>query len=257
MSAQTVGLEVADRVATVTLQRPPVNALDLPTRQRLLDLFDELGERDDVGCVILTGAGRNFCAGADIKERAGLADEPARQAKLNRLVGEMFFAVMDSPKPVIAAINGPAIGAGMVLALCCDVLLAAETATFAMPEIDVGIAGGVKFLARHLGPSKARRLLLTGERAPARELHRLGMIEECVAPEKLPATARALAATIAAKSPLVLRRLKESFAAVEEMSLRGAYRHEQRVAVETSRSADSREAKRAFLEKRKPVFTGR
>jgi len=257
MGAETVELEVAERVATVTLRRPPVNALDRPTRQRLLDLFDALGERDDVHCVILTGAGRTFCAGADIKERAGLADEPGQQAKLNRLVGEMFFAVMESPKPVIAAVNGPAIGAGMVLALCCDVLLAADTATFAMPEIDVGIAGGVRFLARHLGPSKARRLLLTGERAPAGELHRLGVIEECLAPGRLLPGARALAATIAAKSPLVLRRLKESFSVVEELSLREAFRVEQRVSVETSRSADSREAKRAFLEKRKPVFTGR
>jgi enoyl-CoA hydratase len=257
MTTENIGLTVADHIATVTLQRPPVNALNRAARQELIDIFDALHDHTDVRCIVLTGSGRTFCAGADIKERAGLADEPGIQLKLNRLVRDLFMSVKECSKPVIAAVNGPALGAGMCLALCCDILLAAETAIFAMPEIDVGIAGGIKFLSPHLGPSKSRRLLLTGQRVPAQELYRRGVIEECVPADRLMPAALALAGEIAAKSPLVVRLLKESFNMVENLSFRDGYQLEQNTSVEMSRSEDSKEAKRAFIEKRKPVFKGR
>jgi len=126
-----------------------------------------------------------------------------------------------------------------------------------MPEVDVGLAGGVKFLQRHLTPSKARRMLLTGQRVPARELYRLGVVEECVAATDLMPVAMALAADIASKSPLAVRMLKESFNAVETQTLRDGYRLEQNMTVALSRSEDAREARTAFVEKRKPVFKGR
>jgi enoyl-CoA hydratase len=254
---EAIRLEVSDHVATITISRPPVNAMDRAARRAMIDAFDSLSDRDDVRCVVLTGDGRTFCAGADVKERAAIKDGPGEHLRLNRLVYEWFQSVREFPKPVIGAINGPAIGAGMCMALCCDILVAADHAVFAMPEIDRGIAGGVKFLDRHFPPGKWRRLLLTGKRVTAPELHRLGVIEECVPLESLAACARALADEIAAKSPVAVRMLKESFNMVENLSFRDGYQLEQQTSIRMSRTEDAQEAKLAFLEKRKPVFKGR
>jgi enoyl-CoA hydratase len=257
MQFENLKLDVNDFVATVTLNRPPVNALGRAIRQEMLTVFDALHDRQDVRSVVLTGGGRIFCAGADIKERALMTGAPGEYGSLNRLVREVFYSVMECSKPVIAAVNGPALGAGFALTLCCDIIVAAEAAIFAMPEVDVGIAGGVKFLQRHLTPSKARRLLLTGQRIPAAELYRLGVVEECVPGDQLLPTALGIARDIASKSPLAVQMLKQSFNAVENLTLRDGYRVEQDMTVELSRSDDAREAKQAFIEKRKPVFTGR
>lgn len=257
MPLQHLELTVADHIATVTLNRPPVNAFNRAIRQEMVDTFDALSDRADVRVIILTANGMQFCAGADIKERTQLTGEPGEYGALNRLVREMFYSVMECSKPVIAAVNGAALGAGMALTLCCDILLASEDAVFGMPEVDVGLAGGVKFLERHLGPSKSRRMLLTGQRVPAAELYRLGVLEECVPAAALMSTAAALAAEIAGKSPLAVRMLKDSFNAVENQTLRDGYRLEQNMTVSLSRTEDAREARQAFVEKRKPVFKGR
>lgn len=257
MQLEGLLIDVQDHVATVTLNRPPVNALSRPLRQSVTSAFDALADRDDVRVVILTARGATFCAGADIKERAALAGDPGEYAALNRLVREMFYSIMECSRPVIAAVNGAALGAGMAITLCCDMIIAAEEATFGMPEVDVGLAGGVKFLERHLTPSKARRMLLTGQRVPARELYRLGVLEECVPAASLMPAAMALAREIAQKSPMAVRMLKESFNAVENMTLRDGYRLEQNMTVALSKTEDAKEAKQAFVEKRKPVFKGR
>lgn len=257
MQLQHVKLDVADYVATVTLDRPPVNALGRAIREELLWIFDTLHDRDDVRAVVLTGQGRIFCAGADIKERSQMTGEAGEYGRLNRLVREVFYSVMECSKPVIAAVNGPALGAGFALSSCCDIILASEDAIFAMPEVDVGLAGGVKFLQRHFWPSKARRLLLTGQRVPAAELYRLGVLEECLPAAALMPAATAMARDIAAKSPLAVRMLKESFNMVENLTLRDGYRLEQDKTVQLTASDDAREARQAFIEKRKAVFTGR
>jgi enoyl-CoA hydratase len=220
-------------------------------------MFDAIGDRQDIRAVVLTGAGKTFCAGADIKERTELTGEPGEYNELNRLAREMFYSILECPKPVVAAVNGHALGAGMAIALCCDILLASQDAVFGMPEIDVGLAGGVKYLQRHLPPSKVRRLLLTGQRISATELYRLGVLEECVPANDLMPQAMALAAEIASKSPMTVRLLKESFVAVENLSLRDGYRLEQNVSKAMSQTADAQEAQLAFVQKRKPVFTGR
>lgn len=257
MKLEHLKVDIDDGVATVTMNRPPVNALGRAMRLEMIDVFDTLNDRADVRCVILTAAGRTFCAGADIKERAALADEPGDHGRLNRIVREVFYSVMECSKPVIAAVNGPAIGAGFALTLCCDILVAAQEATFAMPEVDVGMAGGVKFLQRHFSPSKSRWLLLSGERLPAQELYRLGVIEAAIPLAELMPTARRMARTLADKSPVAVKAIKDSFNAVESMSLRDGYRLEQNKTVDLNRSDDAKEAKRAFIEKRKPRFTGR
>jgi enoyl-CoA hydratase len=252
-----IDLQVRDHVAVVTLQRPPVNATNRAMRLELTRLFDAIGDRQDIRAVVLTGAGKTFCAGADIKERTELTGEPGEYNELNRLAREMFYSILECPKPVVAAVNGHALGAGMAIALCCDILLASQDAVFGMPEIDVGLAGGVKYLQRHLPPSKVRRLLLTGQRISAPELYRLGVLEECVPPNELMPQAMAVAGEIASKSPMTVRLLKESFTAVESMSLRDGYRLEQNVSKAMSQTADAQEAQLAFVQKRKPVFTGR
>lgn len=170
------------------MNRPPVNALGRGIRQEIVEVFDALNDRPDVRAVVLTASGKIFCAGADIKERSLLTGEAAEYGKLSRLVREAFYCVMECAKPVVVAVNGAALGAGFALTLSCDILLAADDAVFAMPEVDVGLAGGVKFLQRHLSPSKSRMLLLTGRRVSARELYRLGVLEACVpASELMPA----------------------------------------------------------------------
>ncbi|MDB5369252.1 MAG: putative carnitinyl-CoA dehydratase [Roseomonas sp.] len=257
MDLTTLRLEVADGIATVTLDRPPVNAQNRVLREELLWLFDTLSDREDVRVIILTGAGNSFSAGADIKERIGLVQEPGDYLRHNRLTREFFHVVADCAKPVIVAVNGPAIGAGFALMSCCDILLMAEEAWVQMPELDVGLAGGAAFLLRHFSPSAARTMFFTGRRVAARDLYRRGIVEACVPQAALMDTALELAREIGAKSPVAVAKAKHAFGTVEEMPFRDGYRFEQGVTVELSRTADAREAQRAFVEKRKPVFQGR
>jgi len=257
MDLTTLRLDVTDGVATVTLDRPPVNAQNRALREELLWLFDTLSDRADVRAIVLTGAGNSFSAGADIKERVGLVQEPGDYLRHNRLTREFFHVVADCAKPVIAAVNGPAIGAGFALMSCCDILLMAEEAWVQMPELDVGLAGGAAFLRRHFSPSTARMLFFTGRRVAAAELYRRGIVEACLPRVELLAAAQEMAREIAAKSPLAVTKAKHAFSTVETMPFRDAYRFEQSVTIELSHSEDAREAQRAFVEKRKPVFRGR
>ncbi len=257
MDLTTCRFEVADGVGTITLDRPPVNAQNRRLREEITRLFDACSDRADISCVVLTGAGKSFSAGADIKERVGLVQEPGDYIGHNRLTREFFYAPMDCLKPVICAANGPAIGAGFALMLACDILLASDTCWVQMPELDVGLAGGAKFLSEHFSRSTARMLFFTGRRIPAAELHRLGLIEPVVPQDQLMPTAMQMAREIAQKSPLALRQAKRSFNVVESMPYREAYRFEQTITEELSRNEDTQEAQRAFLEKRKPVFKGR
>jgi enoyl-CoA hydratase len=246
-----------DGIATVVFDRPPVNAQNLTSREEFIRLFDALGDRDDVRVVVLTGKGDMFSAGADIKERVGMIKEPGDYTRNNRTVREFFYAARDCAKPVICAVNGPALGAGVALALSCDIVIASDNAYFSMPEINIGLAGGAGFLMEHLGRSKARAMYLTGRRVPAAEMYRLGTIENCVARDKLMETAMELAREIASKSPFAVRNIKRTLNTIEEMPVRDAYRYEQTVTVELSHSEDAKEAQRAFIEKRKPVFKGK
>src|SRR5687767_14894041 len=150
MDAEHYRVDIAEFVATVTINRPPVNAINRQSREELVRIFDALSDRDDVRAVVLTGAGDIFSAGADIKERSTMVQAPGDYLRHNRLTREFFYAVTDCTKPVVGAINGAALGAGLVLTLSCDIILASDNAVFAMPEIDVGLAGGASFITRHL-----------------------------------------------------------------------------------------------------------
>lgn len=250
MDLQHFKLSIEDRIATVLFDRPPVNAQNRRVREEITHVFDTLSDDPDVGCVILTGSGRVFSAGADIKERSGMTASKGDYIRHNRLTRESFYAIRDCTKPVICAVNGPAIGAGFALMANCDILLAADTAYIQMPEIDVGLAGGAKFL-EILPRSKARMLFFTGRRMSAQELYRIGVIEACLPAEELMPAAREIAAEIAAKMPGVLQRVKHSVNVVEDMSLREGYRFEQGISAELSLTEETRSAQRAFAERRR------
>jgi enoyl-CoA hydratase len=256
MTEQTITLEVKDYVAVATLNRPPVNAMNWAMRHRIIEIMDQANDREDIRVVLLTGAGNVFCAGADLKERPDV-NNPGQFNWHNRLTRESFNCIKECSKPVICAVNGAALGAGFALMAFCDIMLASENAVFGMPEIDVGLAGGAAMLHEMFGKSKMRRMMFTGQRIPAAELYRLGVIEACVPREKLFDEAMALATEIAGKAPLGIKYAKTSCNMVELMPAKDAYRFEQNFTYELSKTEDAMEARKATLEKRKPVFKGR
>ena len=170
------------------------------------------------------------------------------------MVRASFSCVRECGKPVIAAVNGAAIGAGCVLALCCDIILAAESGFLSMTEVEHGLAGGVSHVRRHFGESDARLLIYTARRVTGPELLRMGVASACVPGDALLSTARQIAQEIAAKSPMSIRAAKRSFDVTEELPLNDGYRFEQSQTVALANSEDFREAQRAFAEKRKPDF---
>ncbi|RYJ01718.1 MAG: enoyl-CoA hydratase/isomerase family protein [Acetobacteraceae bacterium] len=254
---QCFTLTVAEGIATVTINRPPVNAQNGRFRDEIIRIFDRLHDTPEVLAIVLTGAGRVFSAGADLKERPGLSGEPGAYPRHNRLVRAGFACVMECEKPVICAINGAAIGAGCALALSADILVAGESAFLSMTEVDVGLAGGVKHVLRHFGQSDARLMIMTARRITGPELLRMNVVSACVPDAELLETAMGIAREIAGKVPLAVRAAKRSFNLVEDLPLHEGYRYEQSQTVALSTSEDTKEAQRAFAEKRKPVFTGR
>lgn len=257
MEYKTLLLEIDQRIATVTLNRPPVNAQNAELRAEITAVFDMLSDRDDVSVVVLTGSGKVFSAGADIRERPNLGATPGAYGRHNRLVRESYYAVVECSKPVIAAINGPAMGAGFGLVMAADIWVASEEAFVSMPEINVGLAGGVTFLQKVFGRSRARRMFYTGMKVSAQELYRLGLVEACLPADQLMPFTMEIARDMASKSPIALRLAKEAARMTELMPTRDAYRYEQGNTVALSRTEDALEAQMAFLEKRAPVYVGR
>ncbi len=257
MDSEIIRCVVQDHIALVTMDRPPVNAVNAQFHEEMMRVFDTLSDREDVRVAILTGAGKVFCAGADIKARLEREPQPGDFWQHSRRAREAFHSIVECRVPVIAAINGPALGAGLGIAASCDLLLASESAVLGLPEINVGLLGGGRHTMRLLPHSKARRMMFTGQRLSGAELYRLGVVEECVPADTLMDTARALAVEIAGKSPIAIRLAKHAMNTIEFMSLRDGYRFEQNMTGELSKSEDSREAMRAFVEKRPPVFKGR
>jgi enoyl-CoA hydratase len=244
-------------IAVVTIDNPPVNAHSAEVLEEMASTFDAIADRDDVRVAILTGAGRVFCAGADIKSRSGRAREPGDHWQTSRVAREAYHSIRECQKPVIGALNGPALGGGLAFAASCDMLIASERGCLGLPEIDVGLLGGGRHAQRLFGHSRLRRMMLTGHRVFGPELYRLGVVEACVPPEQLMPAALELAREVAAKSPVAIKLAKHALNTIEELSLRDGYRFEQTLTGQLSQTEDSKEAMRAFVEKRKPEFTGR
>ncbi|WP_126979095.1 enoyl-CoA hydratase/isomerase family protein [Frigidibacter oleivorans] len=252
MNLETLSVSVADYIATVTIDRPPVNAQNNKLRDEMQLVMDSLGDRTDVRAIVLTGAGKAFSAGADLAERP--TQELGVYTAHNRRVRASFDCILECPKPVIAAVNGPAIGAGCVTALCCDILVFSEKGYLQMTEVTVGLAGGVSHVRRHLSESDARLMLFTARRIYGPDLLRMGVASACTAPEDLLETAMGIARDIARASPSAVRAAKASFQVTEGQSVYEGYRFEQGQTKALSTSEDSAEAMAAFREKRAPVF---
>ena len=253
MDLALIRLDVADHIAVVTMDAPPVNAQNKQFNLEMAYVFDTISDRADCRVAVLTGAGKVFSAGADLKARANL-DDPGEKWQHNRRARESYHAIRECQKPVIAALNGPALGAGLAVAASCDVLVAAEEASLGLPEIDVGLLGGGKHAQRLFPHSTLRRMMFTGYRVPGPELYRLGVVEACVPSDRLMDAAMDIARTIAAKSPAAIRLAKQSLNTIEDMSLRDGYRYEQTMTSQLAGHPDSSEAAAAFLEKRTPNF---
>ena len=256
-----IRLEVdADRhVAVVTIDRPPVNPVH-GNEIVLRSLFQSFADMTEVSCVVLTGAGeRAFCAGIDLRAAPSNGGPTMGQrVDSGRSWREAKASVFECAVPVIGAINGPAVGAGVGLAASCDILVAADHARFAMTELDVGALGGGSALLRLVGPQKMRRLYFTCDFVTAQELHELGTIDQVVPSAELLDTALALAARIAEKSPALLRMAKASLNRMEKSltDWDAAYRIEQDYSARLSQFEDAREARQARAERRPPVWQG-
>jgi enoyl-CoA hydratase len=231
MENNLIKTTIEDHIAVVTMDAPPVNAQSREFVEELISVFDELNETPTVRVIVLTGAGKVFSAGADIKSRGKVGAVPGDTYRHLRRAREIGFSIMESNKPVIAAVNGPALGAGMGLAICSDIILASDNAVFGLPEIDIGLMGGVRHTMRLFPHSLTRRMVLSGYRVPAEELYRRGIIEACVPREQLMDEAMKMARIIASKSPMALKLAKRAINTVETMGLKDGYRFEKRPAV--------------------------
>jgi len=249
--------QTEQRTALVRLNRPKqLNALNGAVMDELCAALEQLDRDDGVRAVVVTGNERAFAAGADIGEMAGAT--PIDMLITNR-IGQ-WDRIRKVSKPVIAAVNGWALGGGCELAMTLDLIVAGEGAKFGQPEISIGVipgAGGTQRLTRAIGKAKAMRMILTGEPISAREAEAAGLVAVVTQDELVVEDALALAATIAQKSPLALRMAKEAVNAAYEMSLTDALAHERRLFYLLFASQDQKEGMAAFLEKRSPDFTGR
>lgn len=258
---RNIRLEIEDRIALLTFNRPEVlNALNRETLQELQAALAQLKHDDAVGAVILTGAGEKaFVAGADIKELARI--ETALQAREGSLRGQAIFDEIENfPKPVIAAVNGFALGGGCEMAMACHLRIAAEEAQFGQPEVKLGIIpgyGGTQRLTRLVGKGLAMELVLSGQLISAAEALRIGLVNKVVKRNELLAVCRQLTSAILANGPLALRYSIEAINRGAEMPLPQAQALEATLFGLSCASEDRKEGTQAFMKKRKPVFRGR
>jgi len=260
MSEVNVRLELDGPFATVTVDRPKsLNALDTRTLQELEKAMAELSRREQLRGVIVTGAGEKaFVAGADIAAMNGMnADQARHFGALGQRVMDVIAAL---PVPVIAAVNGFALGGGCELALACDFIYASENARFGLPEVSLGILpgfGGTQRLSRLVGRARAKELIFTGDMIDAARAKEIGLVLDVVPLASLLGHARAALERIAKKGPLAVRRAKEAIDRGADLELADGLIIERQVFSDLFDSADRREGMKAFLEKRPPVFTGR
>ncbi len=256
--------EAKDGIATLTLNRPErLNALGGTLRQDLFDAVTRAGADPEVRVMVVTGAGKGFCSGGDVKAmgeaKAGQRERPLIE-KIAPGRDRTLLAMREAPQPIIAAVNGAAAGAGMNLALGCDIRIASTAAKFTQAFVKRGLHpdwGGTYFLPRVVGMAKACEMIFTGEVIDAAEALRLGIVSRVVAPEELLPAAYDIARRIAAGPPVAIRLAKRSLYANEDLDLRGALQIEtmaQNICFETE---DATEGIRAFGEKRAPTFKGR
>jgi len=245
----------SDGVATVMLDRAPANAVDRDMYIEIAALFGDPDIMGDVRAIVLGGEGRFFCAGNDLDEFATMT--PANGTERMWRVREAFFAIQDCPVPVIGAVHGAALGSGLAIAASCDLVLAAPTAKFGLPELTVGVMGGAAHLARLASQPIVRRMYFTGEAIEARQLVEWGASIFIHEGDGLIEEAKRLARRTASFSPTAVRLAKQILDRVELMDLQPGYAFEQGFTVKMSGHPDSKEALRAFAEKRPAKYAPR
>jgi enoyl-CoA hydratase len=260
MEYANILVSVSDRIATVTINRPKsLNALNPATMRELSAAFEDVASRQDVGVVLLTGAGEKaFVAGADISEMRHFT---TLQALEFGLFGQGVLERIERlPQPVIGVVNGYALGGGCELAMACDLLIAADTAKFGQPEVNLGIIpgyGGTQRLPRLVGRNLAKELVLTGEMITAQRAYEIGLVNRVVPQAGLMDAAREMAAKILAKGPVAVRTAKMAMNRGLDLDLSNACALEANVFAVGFSTDDRVEGMTAFLEKRRPAFTGK
>ncbi len=260
MAFTTLRYETDGALATITLAREHrLNAIDRQMVTELTEVVDVLEADSAVRVVLVTGAGRAFCAGADIKERAENAGDLSLQ-RTSVQISPLFRRLERLEQIVIAAVNGPAAGGGCELAMACDLRIASSAATFALPEVRLGIlpgAGGTQRLPRLVGPARAKEMMLLGNFIPAEQALAWGLVNRVVPPDALIAEARGLAEGLLKLAPLALSGIKGAVNVALEADLDTGLQYEQHVSHSLAMTEDRREGYQAFVEKREPRFQGR
>jgi enoyl-CoA hydratase/carnithine racemase len=258
MTAPVVIVErPADGVALIRINRPDArNALNMEVRRLIAGYLTEMGDDDAIRCIILTGNEKSFAAGADIKEMAGAGTIEM----MARGTHKLWRTIAACPKPVIAAVNGFALGGGCELAMTCDIIIAGESAKFGQPEVKIGIipgGGGTQRLTRAAGKYKALRYILTGDLFGAKEAFEMGLASEIVPDAEVEKRAVEMAQQIAALSPLAIQQAKETVLRGMDGALDTGLALETKAIQILFSSQDQKEGMAAFIEKRKPKFRGK
>lgn len=260
MNFDNLLFDVTDRIATITLNRPDaLNATTDGLYQELSGLLKTIAQDRDIGCVILTGAGRGFCAGADLKARKDDATALERRNRHRWILKDVLEPLFRLEKPVIAAVNGPAAGAGFNIALACDFIIASEAATFIQAFARVALVpdlGGLWLLARVVGIARAKELCFTARKVGAAEALQLGIANQVVSHDQLLAEARRVASTIAAGSPTAMAMTKNLLNKASDVTLEQMLEYESYAQTIAYLTPEYEEGVRAFREKRSPDFAG-
>ena len=244
-------------VGLVRINRPDArNALNMEVRRQIAKALNDMTENADIRAIVVTGNSKSFAAGADIKEMAGAGSIEMMERGTHKL----WRAIYACPKPVIAAVNGFALGGGCELAMTCDIIIAGESAKFGQPEVKIGIipgGGGTQRLTNAIGKYKAMRYILTGDLFGAKEAFDMGLVSELVPDAEVEKRAIAMAQQLAELSPLALQLAKESVLTSMESPLSTGLAYETKCIQMLFSSQDQKEGMAAFIEKRKPKFTGK
>ena len=256
MSEEPILVEIKDGVCWITLNRPDkLNSIDSETMRRLYEVLDEVEDDQKVRCVVIRGSGRAFSAGADVDELMKLTPEEAEE--ISKKGHETMMKIYSMPKPVIAAINGYALGGGCELASACDIRIASEKAKFGQPEIKLGIIpgwGGTQLLARLIGVGRAMELILTGRIIDAEEAYRMGLVNKVVPHERLEEEVSELAKALASGAPIAMAEAKRLVNLCG--SLEVGLDEEAKAFGRLFATEDSKEGFKAFKAKRTPSFKG-
>jgi enoyl-CoA hydratase/carnithine racemase len=259
--AKSIALDIRGPIARVTLCRPErANAIDLSLVRELQDACEAIAANESVRVLLITAEGDVFSHGWDFESLSGETGDPVATLRSQGVSVDPFNCLADLPRPVVCALNGDASGAGLELALACDVRIAAKEAKFAVPDILIGllpVAGGTQRLPRLIGRAAALEMILTGEPVDAHDALRLGLVSAVVPHDHLLEQAELIASRIADRGPLAVRYAKEAISRGIEMPLEQALRYETDLTIILQTTEDRAEGVKAFLEKRKPEFKGR